>query len=316
MPEIYTKDQNGKLKSLGNVNASNLIDTSTLDKCLKDFWSANKSGKHSEMAKKHKDLLERHLIVKPEDLFEQLNANKFTFQNFGPIKLVNFLKKSKLDSYLKPEYVTDALKVTTPQPAIGKGEFLLVSCFKNINFSQESGDLVDDAGNRIEVKGQHSAIGGLKGFSQMNKSLMFSIYNLFGTNPDYVDFTMDCARDLQEKLEDNKDPRKKVMLLLQNNTEKSNHLAEEMLELFNTKIVEASEEEKENHLLNLVAAAHLYAYLKLQKANFLFAINDKVFAGFETPKSLKQSYEIIKNHFKVNGWTTGNRGITFTLKAG
>ena len=106
------------------------------------------------------------------------------------------------------------------------------------------------------------------------------------------------------------------MLLLQNNHNKSNHLAEEMLELFNTKIVEAPEDEKENLLLNLVAAAHLYAYLKIQKANFLFAINDKVFAGFEAPKSLKQSYEIIRNNFKVNGWTTGNRGITFTLKAG
>ena len=91
-------------------------------------------------------MLERNLIAKPEDLFEQLNSNKFTFQNFGPIKLVSFLKKAKLDSYLKPEYVEDALKVTTPQPAIGKGEFLLVSCFKNINFAQESGDLIDDAG--------------------------------------------------------------------------------------------------------------------------------------------------------------------------
>jgi hypothetical protein len=145
---------------------------------------------------------------------------------------------------------------------------------------------------------------------------MFSIYNLFGTNPDFDNFTMECAEDLQQKLEDNVDPRKKVMLLLQNNHNKSNHLAEEMVELFNNKIVSASGEEKENLLLNIVAAAHLYAYLKLQKANFLFAINDKVFAGFETPNNLKQSYEIIRNNFKVNGWTTGNRGITFTLKAG
>ena len=54
----------------------------------------------------------------------------------------------------------------------------------------------------------------------------------------------------------------------------------------------------------------------MQKANFLFAINDKVFAGFETPTSLKKSYEIIKKNFKVNGWTTGNTGITFTLTMG
>ena len=316
MPEIYTKDQNGNFKSLGNVNVSNLIDTSSLDKYLKDFWSDNKSGKHTEMAKKHKDLLERHLIAKPEDLFEQLNSNKFTFQNFGPMKLVNFLSKSKLDSYLKPEYVDDALKITTPQPAIGKGEFLLVSCFKNINFSDTIGDLVDDEGRRIEVKGSHASIGGVKGFDQMNKSIMFSIYNLFGTNPDFDNFTMECAKDLQQKLEDNADPRKKVMLLLQNNHDKSNHLADEMVELFENKMVSATEEEKENLLLNIVAAAHLYAYLKLQKANFLFSINDKLFAGFEAPSTLKQSYKTIIDNFKVNGWTTGNRGITFTLKAG
>lgn len=318
MPEIYTKDQNGKLKSLGNVNASNLIDTSTLDEYLKSFWSDNKSGKHSGMAKKHKELLERNLIAKPEDLFEQLNSNTFTFQNFGPMKLANFLKNAKLDSYLKQEYVEDALGVITPQPSIGKGEFLLVSCFKNINFSQESGDLIDDDGNRIEVKGSHAPIGGVKGFEQMNKGIMFSVYRLFGTNPDSEDLTMKCAKDIQQKLEDNADVRKKVLLILQNNSKKSDHLAEEMLELFNEKIFKGTEKEKEDLLLNIVAAAHLYAYLKMQKANFLFAVNDKIFAGFETPKTLKQSYEIIKDNFKVNGWTTGNRGITFTLtiKAG
>ena len=315
MPEIYTKDKNGKFKSLGNVNVSNLIDTSSLDEYLKAFWADNKSGKHSEMAKKHKDLLNKDLIAKPKDLFDQLNSNRFTFQNFGPFKIANFLAKSKLDSYLKPEYVSDALMITTPQPAIGKGEFLLVSCFKNINFSEESGDLIDDEGHRIEVKGSHAAIGGVKGFDQMNKGIMFSIYNTFGTNPDYDDFTMDCSRDIQQKLIDNNEKCKQVMLLLQNNSNKSNHLADEMVELFNSKINDGTDE-KENLLLNIVAAAHLYAYLKLQNANFLFAINDKVFAGFEAPSTLKQSFEIIKNNFKVNGWTTGNRGITFTLTMG
>lgn len=316
MPEIYTKDQNGKLKSLGNVNVGNLIDTSTLEKYLKSFWSDNKSGKHSEMAKKHKDLLEHHLIAKPEDLFEQLNANKFTFQNFGPIKLVSFLKKAKLDSYLKPEYVEDALKVTTPQPAIGRGEFLLVSCFKNINFSQESGDLIDEQGRKIEVKGNHAPIGGANGFDQMNKGIMFSIYNLFGTNPDSVDFTMKCSKDIQQKLEDNKDTRKQVMLLLQNNHNKSNHLADEMVEIFNDKIKTGQNKEKEYLLLNIVAAAHLFAYLKIQNADFLFSVNSTMFAGFERPKTLEESYETIIKYFKVNGWTTGNTGITITLDKG
>ncbi len=304
MPEIYTKDKNGNFKSLGNVDASNLIDTSSLDKLVKDFWSDKKSGKHPELAKTHRDILLNTLIAKPEDLFEQLKSNTFTFQNFGPMKIGNFLEKAKLDSYLKPQYVKDCLGVTTHQPAIGKGEFLLVSCFKNINFSNESGDLIDDEGQRIEVKGSHAPIGGPKYFKQINKSIMFSIYRLFNTNPDYEDFTMNCSEDLKQKLIDNPSTIKKVMILLQNNTKESNSLAEDMTALFN----------ETEDLLNIVAAAHLFAYLKLQKAKFLFAINEKSFAGFETPQSLKQSYEIIKNHFKVNGWTTGNRGITFTLK--
>jgi hypothetical protein len=306
MPEIYTKDNNGNFKSLGNVDPGKLVNTSVLGKYIKDFWTDKKSGKHPELGKKHYQILQTDLIAKPEDLFEQLKQNKFVFQDFGPLKIVNFLKNAKLDSYLKPEYVEHCLEVTTHQPAIGKGEFLLVSCFNNINFSDKSGDLVDDEGNKIEVKGTHSAIGGPKHFKQMNKSIMFSIYNLFGTNPDFPDLTMECAEDLQTKLIDNPQQIRKTMLLLQNNNQESNSLAEAMTALFNEK----------QDLLNIVAAAHLYAYLKLQKANFLFAINDKYFAGFATPKDLKQSYEIIKNHFKVNGWTTGNSGITFTLRAG
>lgn len=306
MPEIYMKDTDGNFKSLGNVDTSSLLNVSALDKCVQEFWTEKKSGKHPKLAKRHKEILLQDLIAKPEDLFEQLNQNKFTFQNFGPLKLANFLVKAKLDSYLRPEFVQHCLEVTTAQPAIGKGEFLLVSCFSNINFSDESGDLIDDAGNRIEVKGSHASIGGAKNFKQMNKSVMFSIYNTFGTNPDYTDFTMGCAEDLRQRLIDNPDKIKKTMLLLQNNEKESDSLAEAMTSLF-----------KDNQdLLNIVAAAHLYAYLRLQKANFLFAINDKYFAGFETPRSLRESYDVIKGNFKVNGWTTGNEGITFTLKVG
>lgn len=306
MAEIYTKDSNGNLKSLGNADINQVktaVNGAELSKCLKEFWTEKKCGKHPELMAKHKAMLLQDCLVEPEDLFEQLNQNKFNFQNFGPLKLGDFLKKAKLDSYLKPEYLQHALSVTTHQPAIGKGEFLFVSCFKNINFSFESGDLIDDEGKRIEVKGQHAPIGGPKGFKQMNKSIMFSIYRLFGTNPDFPDFTMDCANELEELLKKNPSATKKVMLLLQNNERESNVLANEMTELFN----------ETGHLLETVAAAHLYAYLKLQKANYLLALNDKLFAGFAAPQTLKQAYDITKN-FKINGWTTGNRGITFTLK--
>ena len=306
MAEIYTKDNNGNLKSLGDADISKvktIVNGAELSKFIKDFWTDKKSGKHPELMNKHKAILEADLLVSPKDLFEQLNSNKFIFQNFGPVNIADFLRKAKLDSYLKPEFVNHALNVTTHQPAIGKGEFLLVSCFKNINFAFESGDLIDDDGNRIEVKGNHAPIGGPKGFKQMNKSLMFSIYRLFNTNPDSNDLTMDCAKDLEKKLIDNPSLVRQTMLFLQNNIKESGVLANQMTELFNEK----------HNLLNIIAAAHLFAYLRLQKANFLLAINDKAFAGFKAPDNLKQSYDIIQ-HFNVNGWFTGNRGITFTLK--
>lgn len=306
MAEIYTKDNNGNFTSIGNADINQVrtvVNGAELSKYLKEFWTEKKCGKHPELMNKHKAILMNDLIVSPKDLFEQLSKNIFTFQNFGPIKLTDFLEKSKLDSYLKSEYLQHALTVTTHQPAIGKGEFLLVSCFKNINFSFESGDLTDDDGNRIEVKGNHASIAGINGFKQMNKSIMFSIYRLFNTNPDYEDLTMKCAENLEELLSKNPEQIKKTMLLLQNNVKESHELANNMTELYN----------EYPHLLDIVAAAHLFVYLKVQKANYLLALNDKVFAGFETPKTLKQSYEIIK-HFNVNGWTTGNKGITFTLK--
>ena len=73
MPEIYTKDNNGNFKSLGNVDTNSLVNTSVLDKCIKKFWTEKKSGKHPQLAKKHKEILLQDLIAKPEDLFEQLN---------------------------------------------------------------------------------------------------------------------------------------------------------------------------------------------------------------------------------------------------
>lgn len=308
MEKVYTKDKDGNFKELGEIDVNDVratINRNELKKCIDNYWTDKKCGKHIGIGEKHEEILLKDLLVKPQDLFEQLDKNTFTFQNFGPMKLSQFLAKSKLDSYLKPSYLKDALTVTTPQPAIGQGEFLLVSCFKNINFSDKSGDLVDTDGNKIEVKGNHSSIGGVKGFKQMNKSIMFSIYRLFETNPDYDSFTMDCANDITEYLRKYPDRTKKVMLLLQNIDKESNNLANEMVEKFN-----ANDQSK---LLEIVAASHLFAYMKFQNANFLFALNDELFAGFKAPQTFEQAYDIIKN-FKINGWTTGNRGISFTLK--
>lgn len=311
MPEVYTKDKNGNFKKLGNVDTSNLLSTvneKELDSYLKEFWNETKCGKHPELAKKHKDILKITMIAHPKDLFEQLNSNRFNFSNFGPLNLHNFLKDSKLDSYLKPEYIGKCLDVHTSQPDIGKGEFLLVSCFKNINFNLESGDLIDDEGRRIEVKGVHSSLGGNSDkFKMMNSSLMFSLYRIFNTNGDSKSLTMENISNLEQILKENKEKQKPVMLLLQNRKQEDNNLANAMVELFNEK----------GNLLKVIAASHLYNYLKVQNANFLFAINtDKmIFSGFSTPKDLNHAYSLLDN-FTINGWATGNTGISISLKKG
>ncbi len=101
MAEIYTKDNNGNFTSLGNADLNQVrtvVNGGELSKYLKEFWTEKKCGKHPELMDKHKAILLNDLVVSPKDLFEQLNKNIFTFQNFGPIKLSEFLTKAKLDS--------------------------------------------------------------------------------------------------------------------------------------------------------------------------------------------------------------------------
>ena len=56
----------------------------------------------------------------------------------------------------------------------------------------------------------------------MNKLIMFSIYRLFGINPDYNDFSMDWTEDLQQKLIDNPEQSFKTIIFVQNNLAESN----------------------------------------------------------------------------------------------
>lgn len=274
-----------------------------LKTAVEQYWTDTKSGKHPELASAHESILAKDLKVTPTDFFEQVSKNQFIFQNFGPYSLDDFLKKAGLDKYVVPEYLSDCLKVTSPRPAIGKGEFLLAANFSNINFAQNSGDLVDSNGNRIEVKGKHSNLGGEGPYKQMNQSLLFSIFNIFKTKPDSKDLSIESIEKLQKLLKDNPQRTKQVMLLLQNVENQSQSLANQMVELFNSK----------DDLKTIIAAAHLLAYMKFQKANFLFAINDNTFSGFAAPKNLAEAYEIM-THFNINAWMIGNRGISITVK--
>lgn len=312
MAELYTKTKDGQFKKIADVGndqahqISNEINKEDLKKELANFWTAEKSGKHKDIASKHGTILIKDLLVKPGDFFEQANKNKFIFSEFRPIPLSKFLQKAKLDSFVKPEYVEDCLKVVTSQPAIGKGEFLLVSCFKNINFNKESGDLIDSEGHRVEVKGARAALGSTYSgnYKTMSKDLTYSIFSQFDTNPGGESLTIEAFDDLEKLLKNNGSKLKDVMNLLQNTDYTDRKVLKEMIALFN----------QVGHLKEIVAASHLYQYLKNQEASYLIALNDKMFAGFKSPSSVKEAYIIIKDNFKVTGWTSGNSGISITLK--
>ena len=305
--ELYTKDKEGNLKKLGNVKDDQLKNITTdgedISTFVKNYWTSEKCGKHKDLASKHESILAKDLKVPAKDFFEQVSQNHFVFQNFGPYSLNDFLKKARLDRFVKPEYLEDCLKVTTPRPTIGKGEFLLAANFSNINFSKESGDLMDSSGNRIEVKGKHSYLGGNEKFRELNDSQMFAIFNIFSVKPEGKDLTIDSIEKLQKLLLQNKEQTKKVMMLLQNLRNPSESLANQMVELFN----------QSEDLKTTIAASHLFAYMRLQKANFLFALNDNTFSGFAAPKNLKEAFEIMRK-FNINAWMIGNSGISITVK--
>lgn len=183
--ELFTKDKDGNLEKVNGIHDDVATEVAK-------YWTPMKAGKHPDLGKKHEAILAKDLKVSGKDFFEQVNQNHFIFQNFGPISLKDFLRKARLDKYVKDEYLDDCLHVTSPQPAIGRGEFLLVANFGNINFADGSGDLVDNDGNRIEVKGKHANLGGKnEWFKQMNRSVLFSLFNLFETGTQEKDLNLE-----------------------------------------------------------------------------------------------------------------------------
>lgn len=311
MAEIFAKNDDGKITKVGDVNAdqfSRIKNSAGIDSIkneLDKFWTNEKLGKHNDLKAKHGAILMKDLKVPAEDFFEQVKENNFKFQTFGPIAMSSFLKRAKIDKYVQPQYLDDCLKVTTPRPAIGRGEFLFVASFNNIMFSKGKGDLVDTDGNRIEVKGKHANFGSDGPYKQMSQSLMYSIYSVFNTNTSENGLTLETMAELEKLLLNNPSRRNKVFSLLQNIKSPSASLTSQMAELFDSI----------RKLPPVIAAAHFYAYMKIQKANYLLALNDNVFWGFKAPNTLAQAAETMQ-HFNINGWMTGNKGISFTVKNG
>lgn len=280
------------------------MDSNNLNKYLTAYWTPAKCGKHTEIIKQHAMVLMLNLKVEPEDLFEQINENKFTFQNFKLIPWSDFLKSANLAEYLKPEYVKDALEVTTSRPAIGKGEFLFVSCFGNLGFASGKGDIVDLRTKKIcEFKGVRSTLSGdNKIFKQMNKSLIYSIFSLFDAGAQHTHFNRECAVDIDNLLKDKPNLLPKVLERLQNVSEPNMKVSRAFAELYNIK----------SDLFNIVGAMQLYIYMNVQNASYILFTNNDGFCCYEKPQTPQDAYRIV-TELKLSSWMEGDYGMTIGI---
>lgn len=280
------------------------MDSNNLNKCLNDYWTDKKSGKHNELAKQHGMLLLKNLKVEPEDLFEQVNENIFKFQTFPLIPWKDFLIRANLAEYLKPEYIKDALEITSLRPAIGKGEFLFVSCFSNLGFSSGKGDIIDlNTGKICEFKGIRSTLSGdNKIYKQMNKSLIYSIFSLFETSAEYDHFNRDCAAKLDDLLKDRPNLLIKVLERLQNVSAPNTKVSHAFVDLYNIK----------HDLFNIVGAMQLFIYMLIQKASYILLTNNDGFCCYERPQTPMEAFKIIKE-LKLSSWQTGDYGMTIGI---
>ncbi len=285
------------------MNENYYIDKTKLENDLNNFWTDEKLGEYKGLKNTHYMILLKNLKIDSTTFFNQVSKNRFTCEPFSPIPLSKFLSLSKISSYVGESYLSDCLEVTSPRPAIGRGEFLLASTFGNVKFSKKRGDLIID-GKRVEVKGKNANLGGDGKFKQMNKSVVFSIYRLLKEIPETSEMSLETIKDIETKIKKSKDNAVEVMGFLQNIPEPSLKLAKDMVSIFN----------KSGDLLKTIASSHLLYYMKYQKGEFLITFNDNVFCGFDAPKNLEESYKIVEK-FNISGWRRGNSGITFTVKS-
>ena len=283
------------------------MESNNQKECLSKFWTPKKCGKSGDPADfidQHDMILNETLLVSPEDLLEQLNENEFTFQKFDLIPWTDFLKRADLAEYLKPDYIKYALDVTTSRPAIGKGEFLFVSCFSNLGFASGKGDIIDLRNNQIcEFKGIRSTLSSDgKIYKQMDKSVIYSIFALFEMGTQHDHFNRKCASDIDQMLEDRPELLEKVLELLQNVQEPLMDFVRVFADLYRVK----------KDIFNVVGAMQLSIYMKNQKASYILFTNEDGFCCFDAPKSAEEAFNIVKG-LKLSSWQTGDYGMTIGI---
>lgn len=288
---------------------------SELNELLQKYWTKKKCGKHpvDDLIMEHGLRIKTFAKVDYQDIFEQIEKNVYSIDSMPRTSWNKFLKEAKLDDFLKPEYVQSTLNVQLARPAVGLGEFLFVSCFGNLAFATESGDLIDTKTNsRIEFKGNRSSFSGdTHGnitYQEMNKGILSTIAAQFKEYEEVSNsssFNKEFCKEIDKKLEDHPEKIEKVLELCQN-VMVSGRPSKKLNEMFSMLYRDKKD------LFYVVAAMHCYAYLVAQKADYLIFANENGYMCCETPKDALDAWKIVRN-VNVTSWPIGKKGFAVSL---
>lgn len=301
-----------------------------LKQLLTQYWiKTGRIGKHSNnIVYSHYNLLNSTLKVKPEDLFEQIYKNKFNPENYlNRCSWSKVISDANLSEYLNEEYIKMALCINDSRPALGKGEFLLVSCFGNLGLAHENGDIITlDSKLKIEMKGKRASLNGdSKQYKEMSKRIMVCVFNSLGlpinselTNHEHFNRSESIfLNDVIKKHNISDENISKMFMHLQNYNEK---LLDKQLATCATKLFRQS---SNADIFSIVAAEQLCVYAKLEKFNYLTLCNDNGFQCFKTPlknfdneisyEELQNALRII-NNLSISSWYTGTKSMEISIQ--
>lgn len=274
---------------------------------MNEFWTSEKLGKHPQVAEEAARLFKQYAICPADKLLARLKESKFKFGNVGPISWNNLLTKADLDDCLQQDYIKAALKVTTAQPAIGKGEFVFVSLFDNIGFAKDHGDLIDlQTKKKAEVKGISSALcnGYSDKYRQLNQAILSAVFRNFKLSPPGR-LDAGACKELERFASHSDRELYYILDAFRNTTVSHRPVVESAMANFKNRT---------NHnLLTTIAAMHLYDYLRMEQTDYLLAVNNNQFMCFNAPTNVYQAASILE-YFTIDGWQIGKRGMTVTLK--
>lgn len=283
------------------------MDFNRLNTLLPEYWTSIRLGNHEDLANTHGLLLLKHLKTSPDAFFDFLKTSKFDFEKAGTMSWNDFMVRSGLMGYLEEGYLNDALDVTSPRPAIGRGEFLFTSCFSNIGFSSGRGDLVDmDTGKLVEVKGKRATISGDgKKYKMMSGTTIATAFSVYDTGSEAAYFNRSGANHIESCIAEDDSETKLVEFLkrMQNIKNESYSVAKAFAKLYNG---------VKPNLFDIVGAMQLYIYLK--GIDYLLMINDMGFRCFKLDENPSTYINMIGDgKLKLSSWETGERGMEISI---